>query len=133
MPGIEPLTHDEDAAALRLLHVATEDVFEAGPPRRGRPQTALLLDPPDDSAQIGDGELGAHGHDGSAPAGEALEKCERHRLGAAADVVHRPHARRTPAAAGAGLERLARAREQIGQHLEDALGEADAPGWLSYR
>src|SRR4030095_9924256 len=36
MSGIEPLPHDEDAAALRLLHVATEDVFEAGPARRGR-------------------------------------------------------------------------------------------------
>ncbi len=59
---------------------------------------------------------------------EPPEQREGHGLGAAADLVHRSHAGRASGPASAALDRLEAPRQQIGQHLEDALGEADAPG-----
>src|SRR3970282_2773400 len=62
----------------------------------------------------------------SATGDEPLEQVERHRRGPAADLVHGAHTGRTARGTGAALERLEAAREQLGQHLEDALGEPDA-------
>src|SRR5207244_4388593 len=61
---------------------------------------------------------------------EPLEKRQGNGLGAPADLVHGPDAGRAARGARAGLEDLEPAREQVGQHLEDALGQPDAAGLI---
>src|SRR5712692_4894063 len=69
----------------------------------------------------------ATGSRASAPKNETLENIEGDGLGLAAHFVHRPRARRAAAPAATGLEGLEPPRQEIRQHLEDALGQADAP------
>src|SRR5215471_20832727 len=69
---------------------------------------------------IGAGALGA--------LDQAREQPERHRLGPTSHLVHRPDAGRTPAPAGAVLDRLEPPSKQVGQHLKDAFREANPAG-----
>src|SRR5262245_45435662 len=59
---------------------------------------------------------------------QASEQPERHRLGPTSHLVHRPDTGRTPAPAGAVLDRLKPPSEEIGQHLKDAFRQADPAG-----
>ena len=94
--------------------------------RNGRAGPALGLETANDLAEIGGGVAHGRGRDGQRRRTSRLRRAERHRLGATADLVHGPHARGTAARTRAGLERLEAFGEQLRQHLEDALGEADA-------
>src|SRR6266568_8584251 len=62
----------------------------------------------------------------SAAGDEPLEQTERDRLRPPADLVHGADAGGTAGGTRAALERLEAAREKLGQHLEDTLGESDA-------
>jgi hypothetical protein len=59
--GADAAPDDEHAATIRLLDAAVEELLERRAPRRQWTRAMLLLDPPDDPAEIGDGEVGAHG------------------------------------------------------------------------
>ena len=116
-----------DAARLGLLDGAAQHVLERG--RVGaRPRRARLFASMRRMTRLRSARSASltGAQTAQRRATRRLRSAERHRLGAAADLVHGPHAGGTAAPAGAALERLEPAREQIGQHLEDALGEADA-------
>src|SRR5712692_11336653 len=59
---------------------------------------------------------------------EPLEERQGNGLGATANLVHATEAGWAARGARAGLEDLESTREQVGQHLEDALGQPDAAG-----
>src|SRR5262245_54224131 len=65
---------------------------------------------------------------GSTRRQEAGEQGQGHGLGPPADLVDRSGARGTAAGTRTALERLAAPRQELRQHLEDALGQPDATG-----